>query len=529
MNSKSSYRWQHFLKQFILLIVGFAIWVGVTNSIKADQPEVERNTTVTQAYLANFSRTISPDFFCSNNNALRVSSWQDPDFVAAVKRLNPQKIRFPGGTVSNYWDWRYGGLIEDFREGRADFFYTFNRDDWQYNSSKLADFLQGLELTNTEPVFVVNISTSDLASQLEMLRTARDLGLPIKYIELGNELYIDVPDNKDVFPQPEDYAAEMIDWIDAINQEFPQAKIAVVGVVPTSKKASRFHEWNESLLPETLPKADAIVLHIYGSHGLGSDKSKIPTYPFFAIEDTKTILGQPFVKWQKIQNASEFQILPKEKSIWITEYNLFENIFYNNKDRKPKVMGSWAHGLYAATMSLLFLEEPRVEFVCNHQLISNFYFASILPRENSFKDPATGDSLAQPYSLSAAGSALRLYANAIAGMTQATPIYFENNSRIKTEDGLEYPTLYGWMFGNKLGKNSLILNLSDRPQKIDFSAAIESESSYETIFGSPRDLVTGSNVLERRTGTIGQAFVLPAYSVTQINSPLDRKTKFRSK
>ena len=410
-------------------------------------------------------------------------------------------------------------MIEDFRDGKADFFYSFNSKDAQYDSSKLADLLQGLTLTNTEPVFVLNLSTSDLPSQLEMLRTARHIGLPIKYIELGNELYIDVADNKDVFPQPQDYAAETVKWIDAIRQEFPTAKIAVVGVTPTSRKPRRLKKWNSSLLSEALPKADAIVLHIYGSHGLGNDKSKIQTYPFFDSEDAKTILGQPFAKWKKVQNTPQFELLPQDKKIWITEYNLFENIFYaKNKGKKPKVMGSWAHGLYAATMSLLFLEEPRVEFICNHQLISNFYFASILPHASSFKDPVSQSSIAKPYSFSAAGSALSLYANAIDGMTQASPIYFDRNSIAKGKNEFEYPTLYGWMFSHKLQKNSLIVNLSDRPQKVDLSPLFKQKPSYETIFGSPRDLVTNPEVLEKRTGTIEKTFIFPAYSVTKISS-----------
>lgn len=520
MNSKPSCKWRYLFRQFILLILGFGISVFIGNSIVAHQSDNKNQAkTFSQAQLASFSRSLSPNFFCSNNNALRVPSWQDSNFVEAVQRLNPKKIRFPGGTVSNYWDWRYGGLIEDFRDGKADFFYSFNPEDAQYNSSKLSDLLQGLTLTNTEPVFVLNLSTSDLASQLEMLRTAKNIGLPVKYIELGNELYIDVSDNKDVFPRPKDYAAETVKWIDAIRQEFPSAQIAVVGVTPTSRKPRRLKEWNSSLLPEALPKADAIVLHIYGSHGLGKDESKIKTYPFFDSEDTKTILGKPFAKWQEVQNTPQYKLLPKDKKIWITEYNLFESIFYNkNKGRKPKVMGSWAHGLYTATMSLLFLEEPRVEFICNHQLISNFYFASILPEARSFKDPVSQSPIATPYSLSAAGSALSLYANAIDGMTQGSPIYFDRNSRIKVEDEFEYPTLYGWIFSNKLQKNSLIINLSDRPQKVDLSPLFKQKPSYETIFGSPRDLVSNSDVLEKRTGTIEKTFVFPAYSVTRISS-----------
>ncbi len=474
---------------------------------------------MTTAYLADSPRPLSSSFFGFNNNALRVPSWQSPDFVRAVRLLNPSTIRFPGGTESNYWNWRGGGLIDAFRgEEKQGFTYSFSPQDRNYTASKLKDFRHGLELTNTKPIFVLNLSTSNLTSQLEMLRTAKNLGLPIQYIELGNELYLDVADNREHFPQPQDYAVEVIKWISAIEQEFPEAEIAVVGIIPYLDSPERFQKWNSSLLAKALPKADAIILHIYGGYGLSEKESNLPTYPFFRLEDTDIILGEPFQRWQTVQNSPQFKLLPINKNIWITEYNLFERIFFQNQGKKPKVMGSWAHGLYATTMSLLFLEEPRVELICNHQLIGNFHFASILPTEQSFEDPVTELPLAKPYSLSATGSALSLLGNAIEGMTQAIPINFANNQMTKGRNNFEYPTLYGWMFTNGTEKNSLILNLADRQTEVKISFLPKSKVYYETISGSPRDLVTEPGILQQTRGEIRQRIILPPYSVTKIST-----------
>lgn len=502
-----------------VVLSGLAIWSFSLERTESHRLHKDRSPKVNQASLSNSTRSLSPNFFCTNNNALRVTDWSDPNFVRAVNRLKPSMIRFPGGTVANYWDWHHGGLIEAFREGKDDFFYSFSVKDSQFNDGTLRNFRQGLDLTNTEPVLVLNMSTSDLESQLEMLRTAKEEGLPIKYIELGNELYIDVEDNREIFPQPKDYAERASEWISAIKAEFPQAKIAVVGVIPSPKKPERLQAWNQSLIPQTLSKADAIVLHIYAGHALGKKADNRQTYPFFDPADTKIILGQPFVKWQRVRDYPQFQLLPSDRQIWITEYNLFEDIFYGDgKGKKPKVMGSWAHGLFAITMSLLFLEESRVEFICNHQLINNFNFGSILPKTNSFIDPVTGLALAEPYSLSASGSALSMFGNAIDGMNQATAIEFDDAHTALGHNEFEYPTLYGWKFTNQKQQNSLILNLSNRYKTIEISSLIDRNARYETIFGSPRDLIAKPGTLKQKTGRANRTMILPPYSVTKISS-----------
>jgi len=510
-------KWRYFLPRiFLFSVVIWALGIEKSQSHKLKLDNQSQNST--KAYLSDSSRSVSPGFFCTNNNALRVDDWSNPDLVARINQLNPSKIRFPGGTVANYWDWQNGGLIRAFREGKADFSRSFSVADRNYNASKLADFARGLKLTNTEPVFVLNMSTSDLESQLEMLRAAEDLGLAIEYIELGNELYINIPDNRDVFPQPQDYADEARIWISAIKQEFPTAKIAVVGVVPRPEKPLRVRAWNRSLIPQTLSEADAVVLHIYGGHGLGKQASQIPTYPFFTPEDTKTVLGQPFIRWQEVQSSPQFAILPKDKQIWITEYNLFESIFGKNKGKQPKIAGSWSHGLYAITMSLLFLSDPRVEFICNHQLVGSFYFASILPQADNFVDPITKLPLAKPYTLSATGAALSIFGDALEGMDRAVAIAFEHNYPALGLNQFEYPTLYGWMLMNQHQKNSLILNLSDQAKTIEVSSLYNEIASYETIFASPQDLITQPDSLKKITGISKGTVSLPPYSVTKISN-----------
>ncbi len=54
-----------------------------------------------------------------------------------------------------------------------------------------------------------------------MLRAAQDLGMPIRRIELGNEIYLNTPVLVRRFPTPQAYGRTATRWIHAIKRKFP--------------------------------------------------------------------------------------------------------------------------------------------------------------------------------------------------------------------------------------------------------------------------------------------------------------------
>ena len=498
----------------IWIILGMSFCTPVQTSKFSDR-SIETNTTAT---LTEKSRPLSPHFMCSNVNAVRVKSWRDKDFANAVQKLNPRMLRIPGGDTANYWDWQKGGLIENTSSLPDGLPHFLRYGDSKYTAGKLEDFQAALEATNTIRLFELNMLTSNLESQLEMLQAARDLGIPVKYIELGNEFYFATKNYRQVFPNPEDYAKTASQWISAIEKEFPEAKISVIGVANKGNNLGyRRQIWNDTIFRLALPKADAIAIHLYPDHGLDPRVVSETDYPFFTAKDVPVILGEPFRNWQKIQNYDNFKSIPKQKKIWLTEYNLKEKIFDSNRGKKPRVMGSWAHGMYTMAMSLLFLEDERIELICNHMLIGNSLFASILANEKSFVNPSDETVLATPLSLSATGSALRLLGDATEGMNAATQINFAHHPTLKGKDGFKYPALYGWMFSNEQDHRAVIMNLSDQSIKLDLSSIFSQTVNYEQISGSPRTLVTGSGILRKESGAVSGQISLPPYSVTKLS------------
>lgn len=487
----------------------------ILSEVKNKQSLVDNSHKAVIATPSSSIRELLPNYVCSNVNSLRVKSWHDQKFWNSLNKLNPRMIRIPGGTGSNYWDWQKGGLIEDASNLPEGLPHFVTDKDRLYTASQLKNFQAGFKANALNPVFVLNMLTSDLKSQLKMLQTARDLGIPVKYVELGNEFYFATKNYRKVFPRPEDYAKTANQWISAIKKEFPEAKIAVIGVGTRGKnKSSRRYKWNEEIIATTLPSADAITIHKYPSNGLANRKILTKKYPYFLEEDVPLILSEPFKSWDKTSNTiSDF---PKNKKIWVTEYNLIERINTDREAKSQRVVGSWIHGMYALLMSLLFLEDPRIDIACNHMLIGNSQFSAILKSKKSFKNPSDPNTVSQPFALSATGSALKLLGDATEGMTKAQKIIFANNFTLIGQDEFSYPALYGWMFTNQKEQNSLILNLSPRQIEIAISSIFPQKINYKIISGSPRDLVTKPGILQQKIGQTEQKIILPPYSITQM-------------
>lgn len=498
-----------------ILVINMGAAVAKSRELASSKASTKRVT----ATLADSSRQLSPDLMCFNVNTTLVKSWSDEQFSTAVKPLHSRLLRLPGGTVASYWDWQKGGIIEDISnlpEGLPRFLRYKARN---YTAGTLPEFQVGLETTNTTPIFVLNLLTSDLESQLEMLKTARDLGMPVKYIELGNELYFNIKNYKQVFPQPQDYATVANEWTSALKQEFPDAKIAVLGVVPEPEKPPRLQNWHRHLFEEqSSTPADAVTLHVYPGHGLDDDNRSYKSYPYFTGKDVPIILGEPFREWQRMRENDAFKLIPEDRKIWLTEYNLMDKGVASTRGEPHKVIGSWAHGLYGMAMSLVFLEEPRVEIMCNHVLLGNSRFAAILADEKSLLDPENENTSATPLSLSATGSALQLLGEATAEMTTAQQINFSDNISLKGKDDFRYPALTGWMFSNDNSSKAIILNLSGRKFGVDLNDLFQTNASYEQVFGNPRTLVGDSQALNRKTNQIKPRTLMPGHSVTIISS-----------
>lgn len=417
----------------------------------------------------------------------------DRDLLTAVATLGPPVLRVFGGTTANYWDWRNGWFVDDVSLPKD--FAELPRDEISLGSWKLL-----LDTAQSSPVFDLNVVTSTLQEQLSMLREARRIGLAVTRVELGNELYQDMPAVIARYPTPEAYGIEANKWIAAIKEEFPTAQVAVVGALTQqgSRNTERKKEWNAAVL-SSVRGADAMTFHLYFGARLNAGDLSSTKSVRDVLEGTQERLRE--------FREKDLRVLPQGTKAWITEYNLF--------DRTAPVPGTWLHGLVVAQTTLSLVAEPRVDVAIMHALVGNPAFAALYGRDGTvdtegFNVPATAGK-AVPFGLTSVGSVMQLMFRASRDATTAQTLSFGSS-----EGGEKTPPLLGMIFEGGTAARLVLLNITDQTRPVSFTDLVPGTAPYSQISGQPATVVTESQSLERSTGTVSGSINLPPYSVTEI-------------
>ena len=277
--------------------------------------------------------------------------------------------------------------------------------------------------TKAQVILVLNMFTDNLTSQLGFIQHAYDLGMTLAGVELGNEFYVNRPDFIAKFADGTQYGETCTTWIKAIQKQFPALPIAVVG--SPAKKASkpRTVNWNKSLFAAVQglrPGIDGVTIHQYDASGAhytaGGGLTK---------QDVTAMLQTPFEVQAELKAKIATEV-PKDISVWITEYNLKYNIDIPD----IPAFGTWAHSMYIAVESTLFLQVPEIAAgrACKHSLFSKAQNGALFQDEKSFNFKMSPDpSLpTKAYALSGPGLVLSLLGNSTFGMNSATALSFSS-------------------------------------------------------------------------------------------------------
>src|SRR5215471_13672927 len=401
---------------------------GILAACGGPNPPHPITGTVTPAGKVNTNvgpaRQISPYYLGYNNVPIHSPSWDDPDAVRAATQLKPEILRYPGGTVANYWDWKSGWFIPNAPSG----FLSAPHSTYRLQELQLA-----VQATGAKPIYVLNMLTSDVNSQLEMLHTAQSMGLPVQFVEMGNEFYLSNPnDYVTKFPTGSAYGQMTTSWIGAIRAEFPDVRIAAVGGVPGGSGNQRKSNWNQDLF-QTLQGADALTLHLY----VGINKGAVtPDGSSGSVSKLNDLVS---TRWQDFVN--EIQSLPANMKLWFTEYNFV--------DASHEVFHTWIHGVFATKMTLTFLEEDRTELACFYDMIGKTGNEAIFYDQQN----QVGGNLPSQYGLTAAGWTMRLLGDTIKGMTSAQNLSLSSTTTIND-------SLQGWIFTDGTHQQAFLINSS---------------------------------------------------------------------
>ncbi|MDP9402824.1 MAG: hypothetical protein M3P85_05700 [Actinomycetota bacterium] len=514
-------------------------------------PSSSPRRVITRASPSGSVATLEGPSFGYNGAISRGPGWEaaagppgSPTFLGSVAQLRPNLLRYPGGTGSNFWHWQEGVAWDGYGEPN-------NVTNTLVQFANAIDSLDARGVQTT-PIFVVNMltrgardkdtrdpegtlcpSTTEsevcLADQIEMLSEARRLGLPVRYLELGNEFYLEGPGPVrsayvQRFPTGADYAREAQVWVRRLKSVFPGVKVAVVGAHRASPASSRRRSWNEGIRSvfdaatqaDPTSRADGFVYHLYKGSGLrllpGFEKcgEKDPgclQRAFDHPDAPLAVLSMPQRGYEDFKQKLAGE-MPAGARAWVTEFNLF--------DRSRVVGGTWAAGLFAATQHLLFLDriddhqdQGAVEIATLHNLVGPFGWGQIFRSADGFKEHPRRPGRTPLFGLTASGFAERLVGKAVDGAETRQRLSFSNNAVLSVASQ-EYPALQGWVFENR----AIILNLSSRFFSGNFSKLELGAQRYSQVSGSPRTQVVRASDLDMREGKVTGALDVPPYSIT---------------
>jgi hypothetical protein len=444
-------------------------------------------------------RTLESDFLGVNGVNFRFGReiWSTSAFRRALADLSPPAFRVFGGTTANYWEWRAGEFSDDPQVPANLARYRARNGPLPFETIAAA-----VKASGASPVFVLNMVTSTLEEQIEMLRRAEELGLAVNRVELGNELAGN--ETADLYPSGSSYAEVANRWTAALKLQFPEVEVAIAANAPDAEKnvSDRKRTWTPELLAAQRD-ADAAVFHAY--YGL-EDGSRCSTVACASVE----VLTAPDTRMRQL--AHTLGQLPAGMDAWVTEFNLLE--------RSAPVHGTWAQGLALASFILLLASEPRVTHADVHALVGNAVFGALFQNEGALDFGSsdeggfvglTSPPPTEPLALGATGVAAREMFAAFRGATSARPIHLVNGPVL---NGGQAPAVLGLLL-NGVGTRIVLANRSHQAVAVRLPVSLGGRWAT-TLAALPRRLVNGDSTVPRSDAPVHREVILAPYSVTTI-------------
>ena len=428
------------------------------------------------------------------------------EFMRTFAQLAPSILRYPGGTIANWFDLSTGEMLKHPSVPNTKTVADLSRYPFTWSVYKKL-----LDQADSESSIVLNLLTGNLESQIAALKNAQKVGVPITRIELGNEYYLAGSGGSDgyetVFPDGASYARVANKYARAVKREFPDCRIGVCMNSNVHLRVPRSREWNQSLLSTVDSSIDAVIPHIYHDppSTLFGDRHNKPKTDALAERGGPQLIFSLALDPRPLSFIRE-ATASRPYEIWITETNL--------RDFGGKIAGTWTHGLFVAFDLMNLLNLPTLNMALLHDVIGRVMYGTIFSKSDGNTFPGT-DLHYQPDTLSASGMGCMMLFQAARGKHSAAPLEFDRNPMQTGLLDSRVPSLYGWVFDED---SMLVLNLSPQTCNLKIPKLRLAGLKHTQLFGDPVKYVASLSSLKQLHGITGTEINLPPYSMTRIGS-----------
>jgi hypothetical protein len=418
-----------------------------------------------------------PRFYGVNFDLAGFEPFAGADTGPLLAALEPSTIRWPGGTEADFYDWRTGQ--DEEKTGQEPF--------------TLQDLAAACRATGAVPIFDLNVlaqrNRTNPADQVAMLQAARRLGLPVKYVEVGNELYANGPGFAQAFPNGAAYARTVSVYVKALHQAFPGVQVAA-DAIPFAVGV-RQQSWDQELLAgATGPGApDALVVHFYA--GLYQDP--------FTSSDLPILFADAYSSISQLSNA----VLGLQgKPVWLTEYNMRGPYRLFRKEGPSPAEHDFAHELYLAAFAAMLPRVVGVTLVDNWTAFADGFYGA-------WQDPSSPR-------LSPGGQAVEMVDTAARGAVSNEPVSVPGAPALPGA----MPGVVGQRFVHPGATTTAVLvNLTPARALLPADGWLTPGSRYEQVAGDP--LTPTAEAAVPTSGSVGLGGLpLPPYSVTLVGMGL---------
>ena len=328
-----------------------------------DMPEYPMNSL--QIKIDTQSSTpLRKELYGFNSNMMSGDyGYLDEDFVALTKALRPKTLRFPGGTVGNFYHWNISGFLQDEmnstlstqlnRRNKANFTKLEERRDGIISFDDFMKLCNDLDIT---PIVVVNLWTGNPEESAAWVRYSMEKGYNINYWELGNEYYL--PHYVKKFSTAEIYMNEAKKHALAMKGVNPNIKVSV-SATPVAFHREGFlikrvqRKWDQQLANYSAPSStnwfDAFSVHVYAYKAVKNVEIDVMRRYLFG-----------WIHYECEEAMSYYQQLFPDKEMWITEWNI--------ANPGNRVANTQLHAMYVGDFFLKLLSNPKITHANFHVL-----------------------------------------------------------------------------------------------------------------------------------------------------------------
>ena len=426
----------------------------------------------------------------------RGPSWVNAVFNDSVATMLPDVLAFPPSP--DIWDWENGWFYpqEVLDTCCVD---TISLNWGQLNASVIditpVNFQNALNQIGSEGLYCLNMISSSMSKQLSDLSAAKDNGVVLERIRMGDEMgkagnELSIAH----FPSAEDYAAACDIYIDSIRALLPSTKIAVsAGNFGASNPRAQY--WNEALY-DMINKADAFRWSA-----------------FFYLKEadtvftTKQLLAYAFDQIPTYEKTRGFQdtiSALQDYELWVG-YNITDNTI------EKMYLNRWSLVLMLSASHHIFLQNKLVQDISLFNVGGIFENWDALDTQNNFRKRATGifATIWNRVKLNKHTASKIETTNSLID----TVTYYNNNN---VPRNIAYPKLFGWRFENDSTYQATIIltNISDQVITVSVDGLLSGNVYWEKWSSdSLFDVIDSTNYITTTSDFGTDNIALPPYSI----------------